>query len=622
LEPAKYATVGSVDHFNDAMAYRDAVNAAIREKELDDTHDQNGKTLYTLKFDTALFPGGNTHSPAFVSIEIATPQTSDTDYEALFKEWLVKLNSRLTDDEADMLARIDSATLIPEDIDLVQTYMLEERDNYNAAVRAQKFSPKEEKRLTNLMNARAEYTLMFSFESPASRVEQLKTASKSTKNRLSLLVGMEAALLAKYRHDFAGLVSVDYLFIPVKDRTEEIPTLVEYDPKNPPYHPWTQRKAGESSGLPLFKEILAKWQLEPYVDSIDPQVYAQNISDVSSKIRLIDSAFALSAALGKIGNLAESARSLNETQTLLQAIKRQALAVSFATGPKFGWVLGPPFVIENGQAAFLQAATKQAFSVSVVVPVWARRLELTGYSAWLEKDGSKTNPQCLEKQSVDLPNDLDALTTAILDERTARLPTPSLFSDQPAGQLAIQAGDKEEQTLLVLGRDLWRNPQVFVSSVKADTVDLLPNMKGLLAHFKTFPTNVSNPANLTVVTTFGTASLRGTVTILTPVKSKAATNSLVKLSSSFAVDATIPLTFSLATNALPAGYAGFSIKLTPPGKSADWINLDASTAPVAGTNLPVMIKPPDPQPDHANGFAGQPAFRALSHSTQLYLFSD
>src|SRR5260221_1722443 len=37
------------EQFRDRLAYRDTVSATMREKELDDTHDHAGMTLYTLK---------------------------------------------------------------------------------------------------------------------------------------------------------------------------------------------------------------------------------------------------------------------------------------------------------------------------------------------------------------------------------------------------------------------------------------------------------------------------------------------------------------------------------------------------------------------------------------------
>ena len=72
MDLAKGIGVTAVDQFNTQMAYRDAVNAVIRERELDDTHDRHGRTLYTLKFDTALIPGRGVEEAALVKLFIQT----------------------------------------------------------------------------------------------------------------------------------------------------------------------------------------------------------------------------------------------------------------------------------------------------------------------------------------------------------------------------------------------------------------------------------------------------------------------------------------------------------------------------------------------------------------------
>jgi hypothetical protein len=76
---------------------------------------------------------------------------------------------------------------------------------------------------------------------------------------------------------------------------------------------------------------------------------------------------------------------------------------------------------------------------------------------------------------------MDALTSAIL-RQNAR-PAPTLY----LAEQALQVATNGDQTLLIRGRELWRNPAVIVGSTPADAVDLLPDMRGLIAHFKSVP---------------------------------------------------------------------------------------------------------------------------------------
>jgi hypothetical protein len=166
--------------------------------------------------------------------------------------------------------------------------------------------------------------------------------------------------------------------------------------------------------------------------------------------------------------------------------------------------------------------------------------------------GSTTQPAIEKKNDsnndcvrVNLPGD-PAMISAFIgyyNDRLARVPQIEINSDGAEGQdYAIQAttrisgdaaahnattqisvadGALPEQTLLIRGKDLWRNPKVFVGSNQADTVDVLPDMHGLLAHFKSFPFPATTQPSevsedLTVVTTFGTDALYRYVRILPP----------------------------------------------------------------------------------------------------------
>jgi hypothetical protein len=596
---AKGLNITSIDHFDDVMAYRDAVNSVIREKELDDEHDRRGTTLYTLKFDCSLFPGVNTKAPALIEIHLADPDpltNNETDF--LYHKWILLLNQRLTEEENALQVRVDRKQIGPNDLELVTTCIEKAIEQFDAIVDNQTNLDLKQKAYCKNKMAEAEAkTLSFFWLPPESRQSVLSNFLRPQNDRdhLLFIVGLQACLYAKYQQQFAGLVSFKYTFKPVGTNIDIDGKLVPYEDNLDPIRQWTATETENDSGFTYFNRILQDWKQKPYADSIDPKIYAQNISDVSSKVKLVDLAFAISAVLGKAGTLADNAHSLNESQTLLQAIKRQPLAVSYASGDSFGWLVSPAFAIKNGKADFVQSPTKESFSASIVVPVWASSLKLTGKVSWLDDHGNPVKSSDLEFQPVNLPSDLDALTSAIQERKSAHLPKPTLY----ASQLSLQSGLKGDQTLLIFGRELWRNPQVFVGSIKADTVDLLPDMKGLLAHFSSIPVGSPSNADLTVVTSFGSASLDDAVTILSPDKKDAAVASPpARLTSAFVVNGSVPLAFALNPAAMPAGFAGFSLKFNLPDKQADWTKLDDSAVTLSsnGTVLTITVKLPDPQP--------------------------
>lgn len=85
-----------------------------------------------------------------------------------------------------------------------------------------------------------------------------------------------------------------------------------------------------------------------------------------------------------------------------------------------------------------------------------------------------------------------------------------------------ESAARSDQAIYIRGRELWRSAQVYVGSQRSSRVEILPDMKGLVAHFDTviFPTedetarrSESSPQDLRVVTSIGEAKARSVVVI-------------------------------------------------------------------------------------------------------------
>jgi hypothetical protein len=643
MDLAKGVSVSPVEHFNDQMAYRDAVNAVIREKELDDTHDRDGKTLYTLKFDTALIPGTRTRRPALVKITIQQPELQPEEIPDIYHLWLQDLEARRAEDERAIALRFDRGQITSADESLIAYLKDGLKDICRQA--AEEIPAQESAPAQAWLSAAAKYTadvLAMSRESRAEYLDKIRrdlpkqtprfhwppaarvspAIGAGSDEQLALLTGMTIALNAQYCKDFAGLASVKYDFAGYgQGDTVVTGRIIPYqEGKDPESFWWNQsewKAKPQARGAEQFSAVLHKWTTSAYVDAIDPQIYAQNISDVSSQTRLMELALALNAAIAKPASLSESMKYAHQSQKFLQAIKRQPLALGFANGAAFGWLLSPPFEVgKDGNATYSQAPTRQSFSVSIVVPAWLRELNLSATQCWITEDGKEADsvdlPPCLP---VTLPRDMDALTSA-MQRRSARL-APTLYL---TGEV-LQAGAKGEQTLLVRGRELWRNPAVIVGSTPADAIDLLPDMRGLIAHFKTIPATYSNLADLTVVTSFGADSLEKSIRILAP--SKAATNiqPQAKLTNTFAVYTGQPLGFTLM--AMPPAFAGFSIKIGTKDTPGKWKNLADNEYQLATNRasliIPITISPPVPATPTICHF--DLGFRAAPSATPRSMFT-
>ena len=590
MDTAKNVGLSSEDQFDDIWAYRVKVNEVMRQEELDDTHDIDGNTLYTLKFDTALIPGDRSWRPALVKLTIQPEGLNNDLIKETYKLWIQQLNARRDADENGLDSRLYSGKLSSDD-EIWVNYMY---DGMKAFCNIVKYKIKD----AQLQAAYLAYgqqaaikAVNWMTETPEIRNKEIASFSNTnTEERDLLFTGMQMALNAKYSRDFAGLVSIDYDFNEYStSNTVATCRLVPYNPILDTNSVWWSRSEWNSKrqmdGIVQFTELMKDWQPKAYVDSIDPPMYAQNISDVSSQTSLIQLALAINAAIGKPASLDETMKWTHETQKFLQAIKRQPLAVGFNSGSEFGWLLGAPYGInDSGDPEFRQMPVRQSFTVSIVVPAWAKLLTITGTQSWIDDDGTEIKGSNLLPYDVILPRDMSALISAA-QYRLARIgPKIGLY-----GQ-SLQV-DTNAQTLLIQGSDLWRNPAVFVNSTRADTVDLLPNMQGLLAHFSSIPQIDAGPADLTVVTSFGVDSIQKGVNVTSPLQ-PAITNAppQAKLTNSFAVNGGQKLGFTLT--GMPSAFAGFSIQLNTKGNPGKWQNI-ADTDCTYGTNsVSIAINPP------------------------------
>jgi len=87
---ASKAELTKIEELNELLAYRDAIRARLVEQRLDDVHDLNGFTLYTLKFDVGVQPAAGNSKWGRVSLKIKPPGgtaacSDDCDEDACWK---------------------------------------------------------------------------------------------------------------------------------------------------------------------------------------------------------------------------------------------------------------------------------------------------------------------------------------------------------------------------------------------------------------------------------------------------------------------------------------------------------------------------------------------------------
>lgn len=306
------------EQFRDQLAYRDAVSAEMRERELDDTHDRSGMTLYTLKFDLSLIPGKHNHSlgqaELILSTDTAEAVRNGCNGCALTDPYCTRPDAKCV--AADRYASATS---------LYNKWVLALRRNFdNEVISVQRrflqdlLTEDEERRL--IVRSWAERSSL------ANRVQQLQremnrlqdhksSDAASLEDRMSSLTNQVAGLASladalahldtSWREGdtnilkaLANLVTAQFSNALQDTNGHSLvwfgaPRLVNADRND---FRFLVPVAGDEAGPCRFAERVAKLQRKahPFVCAVEPKESAQNLSDTSAKQTALNLSLALS----------------------------------------------------------------------------------------------------------------------------------------------------------------------------------------------------------------------------------------------------------------------------------------------------------------------------------------
>lgn len=258
--------------------------------------------------------------------------------------------------------------------------------------------------------------------------------------------------------------------------------------------------------------------LQLHAFSVEPKELAQNISEVGARETFLSLIASLQATLPQYGvkNAGNYSEYVRKTQEYIQNINRKPLVIGFGGGSRtFGWILGPKFQMktpsiwrslcpwcDSGLVKFSHIPVRHTYRASIVVPGWWTNLKLQKKFSWVNDDGEPEDgkfysPTEKEFIHVHLPRPSDWVTrleNALVPDKTRPKPTityPNPNSKDHVPQVIMKYDPNKPETflqsILLQGRDLWRNPQVVIGGVKAKHVEILSDMNGLLATFDLRP---------------------------------------------------------------------------------------------------------------------------------------
>lgn len=254
----------------------------------------------------------------------------------------------------------------------------------------------------------------------------------------------------------------------------------------------------EASGKFLSVEVGMHNFAREILDS-DPYLYAVfPKSDVSGLLErsLMSSVMGLDVG-GQSGSLFSS-----QAESSSQLVASQ---LSFADDENsgdiaFGWIVGSEGV---------QQPIQKSQFVLLSLPAHLPNLELSIETGWLDRNSAFRADKTDLPMTVALPPDYEAFDTLISGSRRYG---PAIF-DRLMERKSIRAC--QEASILIPGARLWRSSLVTLAGQPADQITVMPNMRGIMAHFKQVrPLVGREEARLQVWTSEGSDRIDGKIAIL------------------------------------------------------------------------------------------------------------
>jgi len=263
-----------------------------------------------------------------------------------------------------------------------------------------------------------------------------------------------------------------------------------------------------------FKKLLDDKE-NIYSYAITPKESVQRVLTIESERRQKQLALSLVAKLSAGDLKSQSVEGLTnlfaDDSSHSEQIKRKPLIVSFGRGqPRnalpgsadsatdFGWILGPKYqTIDKSKAAFrfVQVPAQHSLSAVVSVPSWWTAIDIDIESCWIDQKEMKDQ----ESRGINsFCNDEVVANSHSNNIRyTVRLPgTPSELPrkfgyeierapwiERHEDYLADFFVGQKDASLIIKGNELWRSTVVTIGNQKANSIEVLPNMKGIIASF-------------------------------------------------------------------------------------------------------------------------------------------
>lgn len=490
-KPAKPQKVEDtpIEQFRDAMAYREEVRNEILENQLDDRHDIAGSTLYRLKFDTTVVPLHDTSAYAMVEVTVTGPSI-----------W------NITED--------DEKGQQPKDVQLKESKMRKETRIIFEDAQFARYVVGLDNETLNLYS-KAYFNWLEDIDSDKYSAEAMDYGPLADYlERLEYGPEDEAEVVPRTT-DIFGFDSIADMDVV---REELIALGI---PRS--YHMVGGEVGGDpffavNTGLANFISEMRDHSTAVYTYAVTPKERVQRVYGNSL------AAGSLGVSVGaEQGGVGASLAHSNAREAQANAIMRQPQVVGYSPNAHqsgeatLGWLIGPRYKVSgdpDGLVSFRHVPTQHTLTGLISVPSWWNELTLVTRTYWLDEngvefteEGKELTPDVKAEKGNGVKISLPSDWTSIVNILNPKSRKPEIDEeDSSAGPDVLMAC--ERGSVIIRGSQLWRSTVVTLGGQQADSISVLPNMKGIIATFKVVKPSVSGSEELYLWTSEGEAHVR------------------------------------------------------------------------------------------------------------------
>lgn len=436
-------SVTPINQFIDELAYRQRIRDQISLTRLDDTHDSFGYTLYKLQFDVTILPYENVNAWAKIGVEIAGNKDDDIGFDAIL--------SRYQTIFGNTLSRID-AGLVDDSLSNADLAFLTEKENYMISDNYQILSKQSQSQM------RFEDLEVNIPQNDKSEIyKALRSERKSEENAEKFY--SKVLNILNFEHTIKGIFEVV------------------------PERGYPQLKFSQLGKEKLRNQLEAKSGIAVY--EVTPRESTQRIKDIAEFQKLRSLGGSASALIGNVG-LEAMVQKVSARERLIHTILRKPVVLGYSnkysnnSGIKedFGWIVGPIYKINENRkdADFWHVETQKTVSALISLPAWWNEINLTVKRDWIHPDKLNSVAEKVATYTLQLPAHLGNIgyPLARLGGNIPRV-DPKLKAENSIGTSMAN--------VLIKGEFLWRDPVVTIGSVSSSSIQILPDMRGIIASF-------------------------------------------------------------------------------------------------------------------------------------------